>query len=471
MNYTLIAIYCASIAVLLLLSAFFSGVDTSYSVVSKLKLEKAAKTGGPVVKRAYQYALNYDKTIATILFGNSLVNILATSIGTLLAAQIFGNGEETNSLLMSLYMLLLIITFGEIIPKVVGRVYAYRLAILSVPLLRFFEILFFPIVYVTTAFANWVSRPFLEKAAPEENAPSDEELQSMVEQIEHEGIIDSSQSELLHRSIEFKETSAHEIMTPRVDIKGINYTSDLMAYAKEPGVLSHSRLLVYKHDYDHIVGYIPTKVLLKELIHHNNPTIDSLMLPVIAVPETLEISSILRLMKQSHHHIAVVKDEYGGTAGILTLEDILEELVGELYDESENVKEDVVATKKKNVFLVRGKMPIDNFFERFHLNKDLIEEDYDTVSGWINDKLGKFATEGDHFGYESVDVKVNKATPYTVKEAEITYHPHRKKADESLLPLERNELHEAAVDFTKSLQKKAKKYQKRRSHKAKIKGE
>jgi putative hemolysin len=471
MNYTLITIYCVCIAVLLLLSAFFSGVDTSYSVVNKLRLEKAAKTGGPIVKRAYQYAVNYDKTIATILFGNSLVNILATSIGTLLANQIFPTTNEKGSLLISLYMLLLIITFGEIIPKVIGRVYAYRLAILSVPLIRFFEIIFFPIVYMTTAFANWVSRPFLEKATPEENAPSDLELQSMVEQIEHEGIIDSSQSELLHRSIEFKETSAHEIMTPRVDIKGVPYDSDLLTYAKQPGVLSHSRLLIYKHDYDHIVGYIPSKVLLKELIHHNNPTIDSLMLPVIAVPETLEISSILRLMKQSHHHIAVVKDEYGGTAGVLTLEDILEELVGELYDESENVKEDVVTTKKKNVFLVRGKMPIDNFFERFHLNKDLIEEDYDTVSGWINDKLGKFALEGDHFSYETVDVKASKVTPYTVKEAEITYHPHRRKADERVLPLERTELHEAAVDFTRSLQKKAKKYKKKRNAKSKNKRE
>ena len=427
MTHLLITLYCCAIAVLLLLSAFFSAVDTSYSVVNKLRLEKAAQKGGHAVKLAYAYAQNYDKTIATILFGNSLVNILATSLGTLLAEQIFPNSSDntTGSLLMSLYMLLLIITFGEIIPKVIGRAYSYTIALTSAPVIRFFEVIFFPVVFVTSKFATLVSKPFLEKAPQEENAPSDEELQSMVEQIEHEGIIDSSQSELLHRSIEFKETSAHDIMTPRVDIKGIDYQTNLNEWAKTPGVLSHSRLIVYKGDSDHIVGYIPAKVLLKALVHKTPLSMEALMMPILAVPETMEISSILRLMKSSHHHIAVVKDEYGGTAGILTLEDILEELVGELYDESENVKEDIVPTDKKNVFKVRGKMSVDDFFERFHLNDDYIEEDYNTVSGWINDRLGRFATEGDHFSYESVDLLVSKATPYTVKEVTLTYHPHR----------------------------------------------
>lgn len=426
-----ILIYCLTIFALLILSAFFSLVDTSYSTVNVLRLEKAKRKGSRTAARAFSYASNYDSTITTILFGNNLVNILATSVATLLAKDLFEiNGfmgsVESAEAVTSIYFLFILITFSEILPKTIGHIYSFHFSIKFAPFLRFFEIVFFPIVWLTTWVAKFISAPIIKKAPIGDEAPSDEELQEMVKQIEDEGIIDESQSELLHRSIEFKETSAYEIMTPRVAISGVDYDANLIDWAKKSGVLSHSRIIVYKKNFDHIVGYIPTRSLLKALLRKSVISADSLMMPILAVPKTMEISSILRLMKQSHHHIAVVKDEYGGTDGVLTLEDILEELVGELYDESEAVRQDVSLTAKKNVFLVLGKMDIDDFFAKFNLNNDYIEEDYNTLSGWINDKLGRFARAGDTFTYENINIKVVKASEYTVKEVEITNRPKKK---------------------------------------------
>jgi len=430
-RHIMIVVYCAAIFVLLIFSAFFSLADTSYSTVNRLRLEKAKKKGSRTAALAFDYAVNYDSTIATILFGNNLVNILATSISTLLAKEIFeingfmGNVESAEAV-MSVYFLLILITFGEIIPKTIGHIYSFHFSLSSVPFLKFFEIVFFPIVWLTTWIAKFLTAPILKRGQDSDEAPSDEELQEMVKQIENEGIIDQSQSELLHRSIKFKETSAHEIMTPRVAIVGVEYDANLIDWAKKPGVLSHSRIIVYKKNYDHIVGYIPTKALLKVILKKSVLSADSLMMPILTVPKTMEISSVLRLMKQSHHHIAVVKDEYGGTDGILTLEDILEELVGELYDESEAVRQDVSPTSRKNVFLVLGKMDIEDFFAQFNLNNDFIEDDYNTLSGWINDKLGRFAQVGDVLTYGTVALKVTKASEYTVKEVEVTYHPRKR---------------------------------------------
>lgn len=426
-----ILLYCLAIFVLMIFSAFFSLVDSTYSTVNILRLEKAKSRKESHAAEALCYAENYDKTITTVLFGNNLANILMSSLITLVGEELFAiNGymgsAALSSTMMSLYLLLAMLLFCEIMPKVLGKIYSYRLAKLSAPILHFFEIIFFPVVYLTTRFANWIASLLIRNHKSEGPSTSDEELEEMVKTIEEEGIIDSEQSKLLHNSIIFKDTTAEEIMTPRVAVSGISYTASLTDYFNDEKMMSFSRIIVYKKNYDHIVGYIPTKSLLKARLKGENPSIPSLMLPILSVPSTIEISSILRLMKKSHHHIAVVKDEYGGTAGILTLEDILEELVGELYDESEHVEPFVQPTARRNVYLVQGKMDIDDFFERFSLDSDFIEEDYNTLSGWINDKMGRFAIEGDKFSYEKIDVEVVEATPYTVSIAEVSYHPRRK---------------------------------------------
>ncbi len=428
MNHALIVIYCCLIFVLLCFSAIFSCMDMAYSCASLPTLKESSKKSKRAAK-AYFFASNYEETIIAPLFGNSVVNILASSLGTLLAlklAEQYGWDQEIVSLLVSILMLLLILTFGEILPKIIGRTYSRPLALLFAYPLSFLRIIFFPIVFISKKFAGALTRPVLKANADEEEGPSDEELQEMVLAINREGIIDSKSRELLSNSIEFKDTSAYEIMTPRMKIEGISAEENLNSYVKLEGAFRHSRIPVYKHDYDHIIGYIPVKSLLRAMLSDDDLSINELIRPTLSVPRTMEISAILGLMKKSHIHLAIVKDEYGGTEGLLTMEDILEELVGEIYDEGEVVVLDIEKTNKRNVYLVRGNMNIEEFFQKFHLDQEEMDEDYETVSGWINDRLGKFGEEGDHFEFGPLTVRVKKASPYTVVQAEVTYHPRRK---------------------------------------------
>ncbi len=428
MNHALIVIYCCLIFVLLCFSAIFSCMDMAYSCASLPTLKENSKKSKRAAK-AYFFASNYEETIIAPLFGNSVVNILASSLGTLLAlklAEQYGWDQEIVSLLVSILMLLLILTFGEILPKIIGRTYSRPLALLFAYPLSFLRIIFFPIVFISKKFAGALTRPVLKANADEEEGPSDEELQEMVLAINREGIIDSKSRELLSNSIEFKDTSAYEIMTPRMKIEGISAEENLNSYVKLEGAFRHSRIPVYKHDYDHIIGYIPVKSLLRAMLSDDDLSINELIRPTLSVPRTMEISAILGLMKKSHIHLAIVKDEYGGTEGLLTMEDILEELVGEIYDEGEVVVLDIEKTNKRNVYLVRGNMNIEEFFQKFHLDQEEMDEDYETVSGWINDRLGKFGEEGDHFEFGPLTVRVKKASPYTVVQAEVTYHPRRK---------------------------------------------
>ena len=418
-------IYIILMAVLLVLSAFFSISDMAYSAVPLSRLEKKAKKSKAHAK-AYQYASHYDKTIATILFGNSVANILMSSLGAALALQEpFKANSELSATIIEVVVLLLILTFGEILPKVIGKVYSYRVCLIVAYPIRFFELFFFPIVKVSSAFASWVTRPFKKKKG-EDDVLSDEELAEMVNTIEEEGIIDEGQKEMLQNSIEFLETRAYHIMTPRVKIESIDYATNLMKYIETYGMFKHSRIIVYRKSLDDIVGYIPLKTLQRALLNRKSISVDMLMLPIISVPRTMELSSILPLMKQSHHHVVVVKDEYGGTEGILTMEDILEEIVGELWDESEPISPNVKKSEKRNQYFVKGSMNIEEFFSYFKMDEEGIEDGYETLSGWINEKLGAFGKVGDEFDYKRITVRVIKASSFVVEEALVIYHPRRK---------------------------------------------
>ena len=423
-----------AILILMVFSAFFSASDMAFSVVNLNRLKKLIGVKKPA-KLAYNYAKNYEKSITVLLFSNSFVNVVASSLGALLALHIvsdFGldnKYEGAVSTLISLIMLLLILTFGEILPKAFAKGHALGFSMIAAPVVKVFSIIFFPIVTPSTAFAKLVTKPFINHFGEVEDTPiKDEELSEMFDAIEEEGIIDEDQSELLYSALEFKDTTAHEIMIPRVKIEGLEKNADLMKLVLSGHKFRHSRIPVYEGSLDKIIGYIPVKTLYKALLFENKVSIEALLTPILEVPSTMEISSILEEMKHAKRHIAVVKDEWGGTDGILTLEDILEELVGELYDEHEIVQVDIKKMEKRNHFLVLGTCDIETFFEAFNMDEDEIEEGYETLSGFITAKLNDFATVGDKIKLTRVDIIVRKASPYTVEEAEVIYHPRRKKA-------------------------------------------
>lgn len=418
-------IYLGVIILCLVLSATFSAADMAYCSVSTSRLDKEAKEGKKSARRALKLAKDYDRTIATILFGNDFVNVLASSLNALLFFDLLRgtNAENFAETIGSLILLFCLLLFGEITPKALAKIHSFRLSKFFSGYVSVLEYLFFPIVWPSNKFAEFVSSPFLEKAGKEKQVASDEELEAMVNAIEDEGLIDEDQSELLIRSLDFKETSCYEVMTPRVKVSGYDIDSSFEEFLKKPGIFDYSRIIVYKGDMDHVVGYLPVKTLLRQMVMGKLNGYKSLLMPIVSVPRTMMVSSVVELMKENRHHIALVRDEFGGTEGIVTLEDILEELVGEMWDENDNPSTSIIKTKKRNTYIVKGDTNIDDFYNYFDLDPDrLLEDDFTTVSGWVVDKLGRFAKKGDMVTNGPIRLIVTKCNQFTVTEAEVRWN-------------------------------------------------
>lgn len=402
-----------SIVILIVLSATFSMTDIVYATVNQLRLKKLVKRGSKTARIALKFAENYNDTLTTALFCNNLVNIAATSLAAVLATQtlcLTSLGEEGGTTLMSLILLLILLIFGEILPKVIGRAFSYRLSLALAYPIKVLKIIFFPLVFVLSKFGQLIAKPFIRKKVDE--AISNEELQEMVETIEDEGVIDEDQSELISNAIEFKDTEAHEIMTPRVDMRCIDIDDDINMILKDDSIFKHSRIPVYENTPDNIIGILPTKALLRRLLAHESIDIRALMVEPYFVPGTMGISEILEKMKSSKNHIVVVKDEYGGTDGILTMEDILEELVGDMWDEMDTPKE-LYKKINRNSYEVDGSMNIDDLFGLFNVNMPS-DADYETLNGFIVDKLERFAKTNDEFYFDRLYFKVISVEEFTV---------------------------------------------------------
>ncbi len=431
-------VYLIVIIICLVLSALFSMLDMAYSSVKVARLEREASKGDKKSIKALNYAKNYDETIATVLFGNDFVNVLASSLASLLGKDLLqpvvGDYYAT---LSSLILLIILLIFGEILPKAIGNMLSYSISRHSAYIMTFFRYLFLPIVYPINLLVSKTTSKLAEKAGPESQVASDPELETMVDEIKKEGIIDSNQSELLHRSIDFKETSCYEIMTPRIRVFGYDIETSFDEFLKDKDCFKHSRIVVYKENLDHVIGYIPVKNLLRVLVQGKNPEVYKLTLPIVSVPRTMMISSALELMKASRHHIAIVKDEYGGTEGIITMEDILEELVGDMWDEVDEPMLYIRPLKEKDTYLVDGPLNIDDFMNHFNIDPDKLSDDYSTVSGFILNQLGRFAKVGDSFKFENLEFKVLKVTEYTVALVMVKAYPAEDESDEEKLLIDK----------------------------------
>lgn len=412
-----------AIIVLVFFSATFSASDIVYATVNKLRLKKKAQKKSKAAKTALRFAENYDETISTILFSNNLVNIAASSLATVLA--LFISNSPLATTIAEIILLVVILLFGELLPKVIGRAFSYRLSLVLAYPIYVLRIIFFPIVFVTSNLGKLIAKIFIREEHNDVDEMSDDELEELVEKVEEDGTIDEDQSELIKSVLDFKDTEAQEIMTPRVDMFAIPVDADIYKLLAGDDIFMHSRVPVYKGTIDNIVGILPTKQLLKSILAKEKINLKSLIIPVKFVPGAMGISEILKWMKSHKNHIVIVKDEFGGTDGLLTMEDILEELVGEMYDEMDKIKEPYTKISR-NKYLVDANMNIDDFFDLCGLD---ISEDkaYNSVGGWVLDYLEKFAKIGDKFKYKNIDVKVVDATNFTVEKVEVTVHKKREK--------------------------------------------
>ncbi len=404
---------------LVLCSAFFSSSEISYATANKLHIRSAAETGDRRAKGALWISDHFPKFLSTILVGNNLVNIAFSSVMTLLLNDRLGSSGENASPIVSTIVLLI---FGEIIPKIVGTNQADRLVYLYVLPLRFFMILFTPVVSVVNVIVGRLSRFW----TPDEPEPevTDDELVTILETIEEEGVFTEQESELIKSAIEFSDVTAMDILVPRVDMAAFNLDDGLDKLLEDDDLLSYSRIPVYRETIDNILGILSTKKLLKAAVTQELTEIDvdDLLSPPVYVHKTRNISSILKEFRKKHLMMAVVVDEFGGTMGILTLEDILEEIVGDIFDESDEVELDVVP-EGEDVFTVDGGTNIEDFFEYIGYTPPEFESEYSTMGGWAVEKLDRFPRVGDHFTWDRFDVTVTAAEAMRVETLQIRLLP------------------------------------------------
>lgn len=405
--------YYIIVIILLIFSAFFSASDMVYGVVDKVKLEEAVKKGNKRAKVALYLRNNYEFSISSILFGNNLVNILASSIVTLIGVSI---NPETGPLITAIVFTVIIIIVGEFLPKAIAKKFNYSLALAFAYPVRLFTFLFFIFTWPFSRFFKLVSRLFKRKVK-EDHSINEEVLDEMVDEIEETGELEKDEAEIVRGAIDLLDIQAFEIMTPRVDVYAIDIDDPLEDIIKQKELLDYSRVPVYKDTIDNIVGILSIKLLSKKLLNNEEINIEELMYKPLVVPRSYQVINLLNDFKDEKIHIAVVKDEYGGTEGIITMEDILEEVVGDIFDETDEIDEEVVK-QSKGTYIVDGMMNLDDFFELIDY-KGEFETDYATVGGFVQELKGDFARVGDKFKFDRFRIKVLDADEFTVKKIQI----------------------------------------------------
>lgn len=405
-------IIIASLVLLVLLSGFFSGSEIVYAKVNKLRLKKAAKKDKKA-RLAYKLNENYPALIGTILVGNNLVNIAASSLATVLFTYLY---PESGALLATIIMTATILVFGEILPKTILSKYAFSSSKKMASPLYVLEIIFFPIVWSVNKLIGLASKLW----TPKEKAPTatDEELEVMADEIEEEGYIDEETHDLLRNAIDFVDVMAFEVMKPRVDIYAIDIEDDINELIKEKEFFTYSRIPIYEETIDNIIGVVNTNEVLKLALAKKKIDLKEIMYQPIFVHKTKTLSSVLQDFKKQHIHIAVVIDEFGGTLGIVTLEDILEELVGDIWDETDTVEEEATVAQDGST-IIDGDMNIYDMFELFEMETEEFESEYDTVAGWCTEMLEKFPEVGDSFTYENLKLTIIQVDGVRVEKVKV----------------------------------------------------
>ena len=411
-----IIIYVCVFILMVFLSFIFSSADMSYGSCSLTKLEAIYRKDESKKKNKYAYKLseNYDKTISTILLLNDTVNAGLDSVSTLIGVNlcflVLGETELANmssenwGFIASLICLVIKITFGEIIAKSIGKIYNYRFAAFYSRMLNALQYVFYPVTFFVSGFGNIVSYPIRKNV--EDIKISEEELHEMVDEIEDNGLVDEEKADLLHGTIDYAETEAYEIMTPRVNVYAVEVNEKIDDILKEDDTYIYSRIPVYEESVDNILGYVLTKSLVRAKLESSNVSLRDLIVPALTFPRSTEINNILIEFKKTHKHFAVILDEYGGVEGVLTMEDILEEIVGEIWDESDDISSPY-SKKNDGTYIVDGKMNLEDFCELFDLDYDDIETDYVTIGGFCVELLDdKFASINTEIRYKNLLMKV-----------------------------------------------------------------
>ncbi len=397
-------ILCAMI-VLVIMSGFFSGAETAFSSLNKVKLKAMLSDGrqNREIERTLELAEKYDEVLSTVLIGNNIVNIACTSLATLFFTGLLGDNSDLGATVSTIVMTIVVLIFGEVTPKTFAKERAESVAVSITPVIKFFIAVFTPLNLFFRTWKKLMNKLF---KAEKSDIVTEEELKTYVDEAHTGGEIDENESELIRSSIEFDDIDVSDILVPRIDVEAVDKYAPLDEIERVFNSTNFSRLPVYINDIDNIVGVIHHRDF-EAARKRNLKSLRTVLKPVPVVSPDTKISKLLRILQKNKTHLAVVIDEFGGTEGIVTLEDILEELVGEIWDEHDEVQNDIEQIGE-NEYIVQGSMSINDFFEFFGI--DFEDDEVSTVNGWIMKNIFKIPEVDDSFkdnGLEAIVLSVD----------------------------------------------------------------
>lgn len=400
--------------ILVMFSAFFSSAETAFSSLNKVKL-KAMEQGekNKKIERTLKLADDFDIVLSTLLIGNNIVNIASTSIATLFFTRLLGNNSDLGATVSTVVMTIVVLIFGEITPKTIAKEKAETFAVAISPVVKFFVFLFYPLNMLFRGWKLLLNKMFrLEK----NNAVTEEELKTYVDEAQTGGEISENESELIRSSIEFDDLYASDILTPRIDVEAVDKYAKLSDIEKIFKASGYSRLPVYIGDIDNIVGIIHHRDF-EDIRSRGLKSLRTIIKTVPTVSPDTKISKLLRIFQKNKTHLAVVIDEFGGTEGIVTLEDILEELVGEIWDEHDEVEVDIEKIDD-NTYIIDGMANLDDIFEYFGIDDK--NTNVTTLNGWVMENTDKIPEIGDSFDYKDLHFEVVETDGRRAEKVKVT---------------------------------------------------
>jgi len=404
MNVTLIIILLC-----IIMSAYFSATETAFSSLNRIRIKNMADKGNKRAALVLKLSEDYDRLLSTILIGNNIVNIACASLSTLLFVRLLG--EDAGASVSTAVTTVIVLVFGEVSPKSIAKESPEKFSMFSAPILNFMAVLLTPLNFLFKQWKKVLSRFFHSSAS---QGITEEELITIVEEARQDGGIDEQEGDLLRNALEFNELKAADILTPRIDVVGVNVCAGAEEIASVFTETGYSRLPVYQDSIDNIVGILYHKDFYNK-IYGTGKGIKDVIRPALFITRHKKISQLLQELQASNHHIAVVIDEFGGTVGIVTLEDILEELVGEIWDEHDEIIRSVEKLSDDE-FLVLGNANVDKLLELLGYDE---ETEAVTVNGWIMNELQKLPEKGDSFRFHEWQVSVMEMEERRVKSARI----------------------------------------------------
>ena len=405
--------YLIGILICVVFSGYFSASETAFTTINRIRLKTLAEDGDAGAKLVLKVSENYDKMLTTILIGNNIVNIASASMATLIFAALLAD-QDLGASVSTAVMTIVVLIFGEVSPKCLAKENPESFARFSAPILKFLMFILTPINFVFMQWRKLLSLIFKKKP---ENRMTQEELITIVDEAQSEGGIDEENGELIRSAIEFDDVDAREILTPRVDLVGVDKETPFEEIAKVFEQNPFSRLPVYEESIDNIIGVVHEKDYFCAL-QQGNRSLESIQTKPLYISGTVKVSDLLRMLQHYKVHMAVVVDEFGGTEGVVTMEDIIEELVGDIWDEHDIV---VNYFQKINdtTYKIDCRAALDEMFD--FLDVKASDDDYDcvTVNGWVMEKLEKIPAVGDSFDFEDLHITVTKGTAHHATELTV----------------------------------------------------